>query len=189
MGRAVGGGFLKAKTKEEAMREGYADAEDFAYYNGDRKEGSDNYHGDFSFYNEIFNTEEEAMDFFNSLGAYCDGVVLVKEPSKSASAKYQKTIDRINARQQALKEKAIESFKERTSETVGCKKCNTRITKAEALQRKLRCPKCGKWLVSNTIQQKYDNLEEAKEQAAKQLAKDTADTGKPRYFAKYAVHC
>lgn len=189
MGHAIGGGFLKATTKEAALKEGYADAEDFAYYNGDREEGSDNYHGNFRFYNETFNTEEEAMDFFDSLGSYCDGVVMVKEASKSAKGKYQKTIMRLEAKQIALKQKAIESFKERTSETVGCKNCKTRITKEEALRRRLYCPSCGKWLVSNTIQAKYDAYEEAKKQAAEQFAKDTADTGKPRYWAKYEIHC
>lgn len=190
MGHAIGGGFLNATTKEEAMQEGYADACEFAEYNVDEQENPDgSYDNSFRFYDRCFNTEEEAEDFFCSLGSYVDGVCMVKQPSKSATTKYQKTIARINARQQALKEKAIENFKERTSETVGCKKCNTRITKSEALQRRLRCPKCGKWLVSNTIQQKYDDLEEAKEQAAKQLNKDTADTGKPRYWAKYEVHC
>ena len=189
MGHVIGGGFLKATTKEAALNEGYADAENFAYYNGDREEGSDNYHGNFRFYNRTFNNEDDAMEFFDSLGSYCDGIVIVKEASKSAKNKYQKTIMRIAAKQTALKQKAFESFKERTSETVGCKKCGHRISKDEAVQKKLKCPKCGKWLVSNTIQAKYDAYEEAKKQAAEQFAKDTADTGKPRYFAKYEIHC
>lgn len=35
----------------------------------------------------------------------------------------------------------------------------------------------------------YKEWKKTKEQAAKQLNKDTADTGKPRYWAKYEVHC
>ena len=190
MGHAIGGGFLKATTKEEAMREGFADACEFAEYNVDRQENpSGSYDNSFRFYDKCFDTEEEAEDFFYSLGSYVDGVCMVKQPSKSAMSKYQKTMGKLHEKQQALKEKAIEKFKERTSETVGCKKCGTRITKEIALQRRLICPNCRNWLVSNTIQAQYDKYEEAKELAEKQLAKDTADTGKPRYWAKYEVHC
>jgi len=37
-----------------------------------------------SFQNILFDTEDEAEDFFNSLGSYCDGVVMVKEAGKGA---------------------------------------------------------------------------------------------------------
>ena len=189
MGRARGGGFLNATNKEEAMREGYADACDFAFYNVDRHEDpSGSYNNSFRFYDKCFDTEEDAEDFFKSLGDYVDGVCMVKQASKSASNKYQKTMTKIREKQQAIKEKAIERFKERTSETIGCKECGTRITKEVALQRKLICPKCRNWLVSNTTKAQYNKYEEAKELAEKQLVKDTAETGKPRYWAKYEVH-
>lgn len=189
MGHSIGWGFLQATTKEAALREGLAIAEEWAHYEGDPMEGSDTYHGNFRFYDKIFNTEDDALDFFRSLGSYNDGVVMVKEASRSAQSKYQKTVERLHNKQIALKKAAIESFKERTSETIGCKKCGHRISKDEALRYYLKCPKCGKWLVPNSVQAKYDAYEEAKEQAGKQLARDTADTGKPRYFAKYEVHC
>ena len=190
MGHAIGGGFLNAKTREEAMKEGLAEAEDFAFYNTDRYENEDgSYHGDFRFYDRVFNTEEEAEDFFDSLGAYCDGVVMVKQPSKSAQEKCNKAIERYRNKQQALKEKVLENFKERTSATVGCKKCGTRISGEVALARNLRCPNCGNWLAPDSAHKKYADYEEGIEQAKKQLAKDTAETGKPRYYAKYEVHC
>ena len=70
MGHAIGGGFLRATTKEAAMREGLAAAEEFAFYNVDRGENaSGSYHGNFRFYDKVFNTEEEAEDFINRLGS------------------------------------------------------------------------------------------------------------------------
>lgn len=190
MGHAVGGGFLRATTKEAAMREGLADAEEFAYYNVDREENyGGSYHGNFRFYDRTFDNEDEAMDFFDSLGSYCDGVVMVREPSKSSRTRYQKTVARIREKQKALREKVLENFKSRTSASVGCKKCGTRITGEVALQRNLRCPNCGAWIAPNSAQEKMLGYEKAIEQAEEQLRKDTADTGKPRYWAKYEVHC
>lgn len=189
MGHLIGGGFLKATTKDEAMREALADAEQFAYYNGDREECSDCYDSSFKFYDKVFDTEEDAEDFFASLGSYMDGVCMVKEPSKSAQTKFNKTRERIAKKKQELQEKAIENFKNRTSSTVGCKKCGTRITSEIALSSNLHCPNCGKWLVPDSMQERWDKLQESFVQAEKQLRKDTADTGKPRYWAKYEIHC
>lgn len=189
MGHLIGGGFLRATTKDEAMREAFADAEQFAYYNGDREEGSDCYDSSFKFYDKVFDTEEDAEDFFASLGNYMDGVCMVKEPSKSAQTKFNKTRERITKKKQELQEKAIENFKNRTSSTVGCKKCGTRITSEIALSSNLHCPNCGKWLVPDSMQERWDKLQESFVQAEKQLRKDTADTGKPRYWAKYEIHC
>ena len=69
------------------------DDEEFAFYNVDRGENaSGSYHGNFRFYDKVFNTEEEAEDFFNSLGSYCDGVVMVKEAGKAAQNRYSKKV-------------------------------------------------------------------------------------------------
>lgn len=189
MGHLIGGGFLKATSKDEAMREALTDAEEFAYYNGDRLEGSDRYSNSFKYYDKVFNTEDEAEEFFASLGSYMDGVCMVKEPSKSAQTKFNKTRDRVNKKLADLREKALENFKNRSSNTVGCKKCGTRISSEVALSSGLHCPNCGKWLVPDSIQERWDKLQESFVQAEKQLRKDTADTGKPRYWAKYEIHC
>lgn len=190
MGHLIGGGFLRATTQEAAMKEGYVDAREFAFCNVDRQENpSGSYNNSFKYYDKVFNTEEEAEDFFRSLGPYVDGVCMVKQASKSSQAKYQKLVTKVRETQRKAKERAIEVFKERTSATVGCKKCGTRITKEVALQRKLCCPNCGNWLVSDAFKEKYKQLEDRLELAEKQLAKDTAETGNPRYWAKYEVHC
>ena len=44
-------------------------------------------------------------------------------------------------------------------------------------------------MISETAKAQYQRLEDRKELAEKQLAKDTAETGNPRYWAKYEVHC
>lgn len=189
MGHAVNTVFLNAKNKDQAMKEGYAYAEEWAMYNGDREEGSDNYHGNFRFYDRIFNTEEEAEEFFDSLGSYCDGVCLVKQPTKSAQTKYAKIQERVYKKRQEMKEKAIEKYKERTSASTTCKKCHTKITKEVALKNRLLCPNCRNWLVSDSYKEKYNKLDEALEVAKKQLNKSAEDDGKAKYFAKFEVHC
>lgn len=64
MGHAIGGGFLNATTKEEAMQEGYADACEFAEYNVDEQENPDgSYDNSFRFYDRCFNTEEKQKIF------------------------------------------------------------------------------------------------------------------------------
>ena len=189
MGHAIGGGFLKATTKEAAMREGYADAQEFAFYNADREENpSGLYDNSFRFYDRVFDNEDDAKDFFDRLGNYNDGVCMVKEPSRSASTSYQKQVQRVRQKQQAMREAAIEAFKNRTSATIGCKKCGTRIQSEVALTRKLICPNCGNWLVTDSYKARYAKLEESLKLAEEQYKKDIADTGKPRYWVKYEVH-
>lgn len=190
MGHAIGGGFLKATTKEAAMREAQADAEEFAYYNSDRQENySGDYYGNLIFYDRVFDTEDDAMEFFDSLGSYCDGVCMVKEPGKGARTKYAKKVESIRKKRQAFLDNLIEKFKERTSKSIGCKKCGTRITSEVALKNNLHCPNCRNWLVTDSTKEKYAKFDEQIELANKQLAKDTAETGKVRYWCKYEVHC
>lgn len=190
MGHAVNYVFLKAKDKESAMKEGYSYAEEWAFYNTDREENSSgSYHGNFRFYDRTFNTEDEAIDFFESLGSYRDGVCMVKEATKGAQTKYSKVQQRVATKKKELKEKAIEKFKERTPNSVGCKNCGTRISSEVALKNKLYCPNCRNWLVPDSYKEKFKKLDESLEIAAKQLANDTAESGKPRYWAKFEVHC
>ena len=190
MGHAIGGGFLKATNKDAALKEGYADACEFAFYNVDRGENpSGSYDNSFRYYDKTFDTEDDAMDFFYSLGSYCDGVCKVKEAGKGATNRYNKKIAQIEQKKREFKENMIEKFKERKSKSVGCKKCNTRIDSDMAIKRRLICPSCGNWLVTDTVKERYAKFDVQRELAEKQYAKDCASSDKVRFFAKYEVHC
>ena len=188
MGHIMDYGFLDATTKEGAMREGLEIAQEFAYHNVDRYENpSGSYHNNFRFYDRVFNTVDEALDFFRD-GFYKDGVCLVKD-SSGAKKRYQEKINKINQKEKEFKQKVIDIFKERASATVSCKECESRYTKEVALRFNLRCPVCNNWMVSNTVLESYKRFSVQREDAEKQYRKDCADTGKARYFYKVEVHC
>lgn len=188
MGHLIGGGFLRATTKEAALREAQGAAEDFAYYNGDREEGSDNYSGNIRFFDKTFDTEDEAKEYFDSLGSFVDGVVIVKEAGKGAQNRYQKKMAAIRAKRKQFEDSLIEKFKERTSKSIGCKKCGTRIPSDIALRRNLHCPNCYNWLVTDAVKARYEKFDKQEELAKEQYAKDCAESGKPRFWAKYEIH-
>ena len=71
------------------MKEGLKLAKRFALRNTDPYENPrGTYHGYFKFYNRTFENEEEAFKFFDDLGAYCDGVVMIKGKTKNSNPKY-----------------------------------------------------------------------------------------------------
>lgn len=190
MGHAIGGGFLRATTKEAAMREAQEDAEQFAFYNVDREENpGGSYNGSLRFYNRTFDTEEEAEAFFDSLGAYSDGVCMVKEAGKGARTRYANKVASIQKKRQAFLENIQEKFNQRTSNTIGCKKCGTRIPSEVARKTNLHCPNCRNWLVTDSVKAAYAKFDDQLELAKQQLAKDTAENGKVRFWCKYEVHC
>lgn len=190
MSHVIGGTWLNAKTKENAMTEGYADAKEFAKYNVDRHENPDgHYHGDFKYYDRKFDNADDAMDFFGDLGSYKDGVVMAKKTPKSSVTRYLKTQERVEKKKAELRKKALEKFKVRTSATVGCKECKTRITTKLAIERSLVCPTCRNWMVPDYIKAKDAKLDEDLKQAEIQLKEETRKKGKYRYWAKYEVHC
>ena len=190
MGHAIGGGFLDAKTKEEAMKKGLAAAKEFASYNVDRQENPyGDYGNSFEFYNRIFDSEEEAYDFFYNLGSYRDGVCMVKEPSKGSMTRYRKKYYSISNKKAEFLQNVKEKFKERTSKTVKCKECGCRSQKDMIIKHNLHCPSCGKWMVSDTTKARYEKFVKQLEEAGEQLKKETAEKGKIRYWAKYEVHC
>lgn len=190
MGRVISTGFLKATTKEAAIREANSIADTFAFYNVDRGENpSGEYHGYIKFYDKVFNTEDEAIDFFDGLGAYNDGVCQVKEAGRVAKSRHTKKLTQINEKRKKFLENILEKFKERTSKSIGCKKCGTRITSEIAIKRRLYCPNCGNWLVSDTVKARYVKFDEQERLANEQYAIDCAETGKPRYWYKVEVHC
>lgn len=94
----------------------------------------------------------------------------------------------INKKRLEFLELVREKFKERTSKTVGCKKCGTRIDSQTALNSNLYCPICGNWLVSNTTKERYAKFDELLEDAKAKYIKDCSESKKMRYFAKFEVH-
>lgn len=190
MGHAIGWGFLKATTKEAAMKEGLKAAKNYAFYNVDRYENpSGDYHSDFRYYDRIFNSEDEALEFFDRLGSYRDGVVRIRVVSDSAQTKYNNKVVSINKKKREFFLSVLEKFGERTSKTVGCKKCGTRIDKQTALRLNLYCPSCRNWLVSDTTKERYAKFDEQLKAAEAQYVKDCSESKKIRYWAKYEVHC
>lgn len=188
MGHCIDFEFLDADTKEAALKEGYTKACIFALDNGDVYEGSTNYHGNFKYYDKVFDNEEDALDFFDSLGSYSDGVVQVKEATSRSKKRYNETEQRYRQKQLDLVEKCREDFMKRTSKTVGCKNCGTRLTKEEAYKNRLFCPNCRNWMVSDSVKNRHKKYEEQIELARERLSKDQAQNGKLRYFAKFEIH-
>lgn len=89
MSHMIGGCLLKARKKETAMKEGLKYAKWFARRNTDPYENpKGTYFNDFRFYNRVFDDEEQAYKFFDELGSYRDGVVMIKGNSKKVKPKY-----------------------------------------------------------------------------------------------------
>lgn len=188
MGHSIDYRFLEADTKESALKEGYSEACVYALDNGDIHEGSTSYHGNFKYYDKVFDNEDDALEFFDNLGPYQDGIVQVKEASNSSRKRYNETEWKYRQKQLDLVEKCRENFKKRTSKTVGCKNCGTRLTKEEAYKNRLFCPNCRNWMVSDSVKNRYKKYAKQIELAKERLSKDQAQNGKLRYFAKFEIH-
>lgn len=188
MGHLIDFTFLDANTEAAAVKEGLAIASEYAYYNGDRLEGSDTYHGDFRYYDKVFDNEEDVLEFFDQLGSYQDGVVRVKEATSRSKKRCAEVEQRCQQKKIDLIEKCKEDLKNRTSKTISCKNCGTRITKEEAYKNRLYCPNCRNWMVSDSVKNRYKKYDEQIELAREKLSKDQAQNGKLRYFAKFEIH-
>lgn len=189
MGHLIGGGFLKAKTEKAALAEGLERAREFAYYNGDRYEGSDNYDDNsFQLYYKEFETEEEAQEFFNSLGAYEDGIVKVKCATKASQTRYMNKVSRYKKKIRDAKEKHLEEFKARKSKSVGCKKCGHRESSESAIKHNLKCPECGELYGSEGYKRRIKSYYDKIAEAELEYSEDRKETGTYRYWAKYEVH-
>ena len=189
MGHAIDYGFLDADNKAAAMREGLEIAYDWAYYNGDRMEGSDNYHGNFKFYDKRFDNEDEAMDFFYRMGTGTDGIVMVRAATEASRkrcservARYRKKIEDLNARR-------LEEFKKRKSKTVGCKRCGNRVDNETALRHHLICPSCREPFGGEGYKKRLQAYKDKIEESYARLKRDTSESGRYRYFYKVDVHC
>lgn len=89
MSHVIGGCVLKARKLETAKKEGMKFAKMFALRNTDPLENpSGTYGNSLKYYDRTFNNEDEAYEFFDSLGAYRDGIVKIKGKTKRAKPKY-----------------------------------------------------------------------------------------------------
>lgn len=180
---------LNAKTKEEAMDEGYIFAADFAVANVDYDENpTGSYHGDFRFYDREFDTEEEAWDFFNSLGPYCDGVVKIKTITQSQRNKAQQQLNKLEERRNKLVNDIIDSFRARKTKTIRCKECDVVMPNDVACDgtHMPRCCNCGTLLLPDGAKKKLDAIDDAINNLRNN---PPAGNGKAAYFAKVEVHC
>ena len=187
MGHAIDYGFLNAKTEKEAMKEGLALAEEFAYMNVDPYENpSRSYHGDFNFYNRTFTTWEDALDFFRN-GFYKDGVCLVKKPSESLEHRYSEKIRKARMKKNEYWDNQLEKFRLRKSATVGCKMCGSRFPKEHI--NNLHCPSCGNPLYSSTVKERLKKYNKDINDIEDWYKGEIAKKGKPTYWYKVEVHC
>ena len=144
MGHMIGYDIIDAKSPEEAVKKGMAFAQEFAdYYVDEEEDPTCSYHGNFKFYNKICVNEEEAQDFFNSLGPYRDGIVKIKMVSGSVLNKFNEQIKKQKIKQVKIKADCTEAFMARKSRTIGCKECGKRFNNNEINKCQLCCPNCG----------------------------------------------
>lgn len=191
----ISSGFLDAKTKEQAI----AEVQDIV----DRKLNSDyyDYGGDFTYYDKTFTTEDEAYDFL-SQGYGEGGICKVKttEPSKSLQKNIKKLQDLEKEErewEQDYRAKCIEKFKERTSATCSCDKCESRYKKEIALQYKLYCPVCRNWMVSTSVKEYYDKQmakirskrDTLQKEVEQQRRAELDKSNRTRFFYVLDFHC
>lgn len=187
MGHAIDYGFLDAKTEKKAMKEGLKKAEEFAYWNVDEQENpSRSYHGNFRFYDYMFNSEEEALDFFHQ-GFYKDGVCRVKVLSESKQKKYFEKIKNTEIAKSDYWNSLLDNFKNRKSATVGCKKCGKRFPKD--IIRNLSCPSCHTRLITPSQKEKLEKYDKKLQKIKEEELRETKEKGKPKFFYKVEVHC
>lgn len=189
MGHAVNLHQLEATTREAAMSEGFDYACEWAEMNVDPYEDpSRSYHGDFKFYDKEFDTEEEAWEFFNNLGAYCDGIVRIKTVTASQRAKAQEKLNKLEERRNKLENDVIDSFRHRKSQTIKCKECGVVMPNDVACDgtHMPRCCNCGTLLLPDGVKKRFDTIDSA---IADVRNHPPVGNGKAAYFAKVEVHC
>lgn len=189
MGHAICGSVLKAKTKEEALKEGYRLAEDYAQVNVDRQENpSGSYHNSFRYYDSVFNTPEEANSFFDRLGSWYDGVVRIRVLSTSEAKKFEERRQKIYRKLRDLHSEATETFRARVSETIACKACGNRFPKIMWLQRSVLCPNCRNWNVPNGTKEREAKLKNDLVILQREYEQACSKSDKLVYYARYSCH-
>ena len=187
VGHAICGSVLKAKTKEEALKEGYRLAEDYAQVNVDRQENpSGAYHGYFRYYDSVFNTPEEANSFFDRLGSGYDGVVRIRVLSTSEANKFEERRQKIYRKIRDLHSQATETFRARTSEVISCKSCGNRFPKITWLQHSVLCPYCRNWNVPNGTKEREAKLKNDLVILQREYEQACAKSDKLVYYARYS---
>ena len=189
MGHAIDYFILKATNKDDALKEGYKIAQHFASVNVDREENpSGDYHGSIQYYNNIFDCEESAKEFFRRKGNYYDGIVRVRQASPSALKRADEKRRKLYSRVTQLKTDVLNNFRLRTSVTIACKNCGSRFLKEEWLRRGLYCPVCRNWAAPNSAKEKLAKLQADLNQVEEDLRKEQAQSSTLRYFLKVEVH-
>ena len=186
MGHLIDSWFIDAKSPKEAVSKGLARAEELSFYNGDREVGSDSYDGYFKFFDKKFDNEDEALEFFYRRD--CDGVVMVKYPTRSSSRRFNEKVNRYKAKIAQIEAKRLEDFKNRKSKTVGCKKCGNRVDSETALRYRLKCPSCRATLGSDSYDKRIQNYADKIDEARAQFNNDIKETGEYRYYARVNIH-
>lgn len=75
----------------------------------------------------------------------------VKHEPTAAERQYMEKSQVIKDKKATYWNNILEGFKNRTSNSVGCKKCGMRVSKTDALSYNLVCPRCSNLLVNDTI--------------------------------------
>lgn len=106
---------------------------------------------------------------------------LPAKPTKAEEQKRERTRDSLRSWQERLgkaRRKVIEAFQKRTSGTVGCPKCKSRLNRA--FLKRPECPVCGETMISKTDRERIEKIE-ARIQKAKAAH---AEAMKPRTNGK-----
>ena len=116
---------------------------------------------EFSFIPENFgldDTIDTTIDHTEDLLQPCDDSndimpepIEVKHEPTAAERQYMEKSQAIKDKKATYWNNILEGFKNRTSNSVGCKKCGMRVSKTDALSYGLVCPRCSNLLVNDTI--------------------------------------
>lgn len=189
MGHAIGYFYLKAKTEEEARKEGLRIANEYAFNNVDRQENpSGSYHGNLLWFNRTFDCEDDAKAFFESKGSYVDGIVKVRQPDPSVLKKAQEKTNKLYVKIRQANQDAVDTFRLRTSTTIACKSCGSRCAKEIWLRNGLYCPVCRNWMATGTIKERVAKLNADIQSVKAELLENQRKSAVSRYFLKVEVH-
>lgn len=190
MGHAID--FIVVDNRNEIMEA----AERFAFLNTDREENPDgHYHGNMTIHDKpICESVEMAEDMIShwDTGWYSDHAVQFKDRSVFKPTKKMEELlgkcDKILAdRDEYIKQHSV---KNRQSEFIGCKWCNSKL--ARKYLRGEKCPVCGEELRAPYIIErikKYDRDFEATCDKINELKKKHYGKCPVKWLVKVEVHC
>lgn len=127
---------------------------------------------EFSFIPENFgldDTIDTTIDYTEDLLQPCDDSndasvasepIEVKPEPTAAERQYMEKSQAIKDKKATYWNNILEGFKNRTSNSVGCKKCGMRVSKTDALSYGLVCPRCSNLLVNDTIKSRLKHFDD-----------------------------